>query len=52
MVSRRLFFLLLAILSAGLLLILCFSFLNNPLVFDDEPFFSGRWSRGAAIHDV
>lgn len=39
MVSRRLVFLLLAILSAGLLWILCFSFLNNPLVFDDEPFF-------------
>ncbi|NWA26748.1 hypothetical protein HX866_17835 [Pseudomonas gingeri] len=40
MVSRRLVFLLLAVLSAGLLLILCFSFLNNPLVFDDEAFFS------------
>ncbi|WP_338522625.1 hypothetical protein NUH87_21740 [Pseudomonas batumici] len=39
MVSRRLVFLLLAVLSAGLLLILCFSFLNNPLVFDDEAFF-------------
>ncbi|MEF9673079.1 hypothetical protein QNM99_16290 [Pseudomonas sp. PCH446] len=30
---------LLAIFSACLLLILCFSFLNNPLVFDDEFFF-------------
>ncbi|MGY2234027.1 hypothetical protein ACW9ID_03345 [Pseudomonas gingeri] len=39
MVSRRLVFVLLAVLSAGLLLVLCFPFLNNPLVFDDEPFF-------------
>jgi len=39
MVSRRLFFLLLVVFSAGLLLILCFPFLNNPLVFDDEAFF-------------
>ncbi|MGY2285398.1 tetratricopeptide repeat protein [Pseudomonas gingeri] len=39
MVSRRLFFLLYAVISAGLLLILCFPFLNNPLVFDDESFF-------------
>ncbi|WP_416771759.1 hypothetical protein ACMGT0_05440 [Pseudomonas sp. RHF3.3-3] len=37
--SRRLFFLLLVVFSAGLLLILCFPFLNNPLVFDDEAFF-------------
>jgi len=43
MVSRRLVFLLLAVLSAGLLLILCFSFLSNPLVFDDEPFFREGW---------
>lgn len=43
MVSRRLVFLLLAILSASLLLILCFSFLNNPLVFDDEAFFREGW---------
>ncbi|UUQ66736.1 tetratricopeptide repeat protein [Pseudomonas fuscovaginae UPB0736] len=39
MVSRRLFFFLLTALSAGLLLILCFSSLNNPLIFDDVPFF-------------
>ncbi|NVZ67230.1 hypothetical protein HX867_34525, partial [Pseudomonas gingeri] len=39
MISRRLVFLLFAVLSAGLLLLLCSPFLNNPLVFDDEPFF-------------
>ncbi|NWD75660.1 tetratricopeptide repeat protein [Pseudomonas gingeri] len=39
MISRRLVFLLLAVLSAGLLFVLCFHFLNNPLIFDDEPFF-------------
>ncbi|KIH81439.1 tetratricopeptide repeat protein [Pseudomonas batumici] len=39
MVSRRLAFSLFAVLSAGLLVILCFPFLNNPLIFDDESFF-------------
>ncbi|MFZ4964988.1 hypothetical protein ACL9RJ_12035 [Pseudomonas sp. Mn2068] len=39
MISRRLVFLLLAALSVGLLLVLCLPFLNNPLIFDDEPFF-------------
>ncbi|NWD70560.1 tetratricopeptide repeat protein [Pseudomonas gingeri] len=36
MISRRLGFLIFAILS---LVVLCSPFLNNPLVFDDEPFF-------------
>ncbi|NVZ25754.1 hypothetical protein HX881_09390 [Pseudomonas gingeri] len=39
MVSRRLVLSACAVLSAILLFFICFPFLNNPLVFDDEPFF-------------
>ncbi|WP_248747505.1 MULTISPECIES: tetratricopeptide repeat protein [unclassified Pseudomonas] len=39
MVSRRSGFLFFTVLSAGLLLVLSFSFLNSALIFDDEPFF-------------
>ncbi|SDS12027.1 Tetratricopeptide repeat-containing protein [Pseudomonas asplenii] len=39
MTLRRNIYLLFAVLVAIFLLLLCYSFLNNPLIFDDEPFF-------------